>query len=149
MKTVILGLGNLLLGDEGVGVHAAMALMREELPPHVTVLDVGTAVLDALPALETADKVIVIDCVKADEAPGSVYFVPYEDMMRPECIASLHGFDLSRVLALAGRTDLPEVVVFGVEPDGIGWSLELSPKVAEALPVVIDAVKREILKEAA
>lgn len=149
MKTVILGIGNLLLADEGVGVHAARALMLAELPPEVTVLDVGTAVLDALPHLETAEKVIVVDCVKADEAPGSVYYVPYDEMLRPEQIASLHGFDLSRVLALAGRSDLPEVVVIGVEPGSINWSLDLSPRVADALPTVIEVVKQEVMREAA
>ncbi len=58
MKTLILGMGNLLLGDEGVGVHAVRALLKDGCPPGIEILEIGTAILDALPALETAGRVI-------------------------------------------------------------------------------------------
>ncbi len=143
-KVLVLGIGNLLLCDEGVGVHAAQALMRSEVPEGVTVLDIGTAIIDAMPDLEEADFVIVIDAVKADGAPGTVYRVPFGDMVQTECIASMHGFDLSRVLAHAGREAMPEVLVIGVEPGVIDWSVELSPEVQKALPTVLDQVGKEI-----
>jgi hydrogenase maturation protease len=143
-KILVLGLGNLLLADEGIGVQAAQALMQMEMPLGVTVRDTGTAILDAIPDLEIADFVIVIDAVKADGTPGSVYRIPFADMVRPEIIGSMHGFDLSRVLALTPRKTVPEVLVIGIEPAVIDWSLELSPPVAAALPVVIDQVKLEI-----
>jgi hydrogenase maturation protease len=141
---LILGLGNLLLADEGVGVHAARLLMERRQRENVVILDIGTAVLDALPALETADRVMIIDAVKADGPAGSVYRIPYDDCLRPSAIASLHGFDLSRVLAMAGRNDCPEITVIGVEPARIDWSMDLSPEVAAALPAVLDAVEKEI-----
>jgi len=140
---LILGLGNLLLADEGVGVHAARLLARNRADDAI-VLDIGTAVLEALPALETAERVIIIDAVKADGPPGSVYRIPYDDCLRPSAIASMHGFDLSRVLAMAGRTDRPEITVIGVEPARIDWSMELSAEVSEALPAVLQAVENEI-----
>lgn len=143
-RILVLGLGNLLLADEGIGVHAAQALIRADMPPEVTVRDTGTAILDAIPDLETADFVIVVDAVKADRTPGSVYRIPFADMVRPEVIGSMHGFDLSRVLALTPRKTVPEVVVIGVEPALIDWSMELSPPVAAALPRVIDQVRLEI-----
>jgi hydrogenase maturation protease len=143
-KVLVLGIGNLLLCDEGIGVHAAQALMRSDLPEGVKVLDIGTAILDATIDLEDADFVIVIDAVKADGTPGTIYRVPFSDMQRPENIASMHGFDLSRVLALAGRETFPDVLVIGVEPAVIDWSLDLSPQVAQALPVVLDQVMAEI-----
>jgi hydrogenase maturation protease len=142
--TLVLGLGNQLLGDEGVGVHAAEELLRDPLPSGVVVLDVGTAVLDALPAMEVARRIVVVDAVRADQAPGTVYRVPFDDMQRPQVIGSVHGFDLSRVLALSGRTDRPEVVVIGVEPETIDWSLELSPPVREAMPAVLEAIRAEV-----
>ncbi len=145
--TVVLGLGNLLLADEGVGVHAARALAGCGVGDGVDVLDVGTAILDALPALESADRVIVIDAVKADGPPGSVYLVPFDRIAPAEQIASMHGFDLSRVVALLGRKEPPDVVVIGVEPARIQWSLELSPAVAEALPSVLEAVRRELSRQ--
>jgi hydrogenase maturation protease len=140
---LVMGLGNLLLGDEGVGVHVAQALLKTTAPDGVTVLDVGTAVLDALFDLDEADFVIVIDAVVAGGAPGTVYRVPFEQMLHPEMIPSMHGFDLSRVLALTGRQTSPEILVIGVEPATIDWSLELSPEVRNALPAVIDQVKKE------
>lgn len=144
MKTVILGIGNLLLGDEGVGVHAVCALhKRGGLPAGTEVLEVGTAILDSLPYLETADRVIIMDAMIADGQPGTVYRISYDDCQRPQTISSLHAFDLSRVLALAGRCDRPEVVVFGVEPGRIEWSLELSKPVAAALPALLAAVSEE------
>lgn len=144
MRILVLGLGNLLLADEGVGVHAARALIDEGCPGNVTVLDIGTAVLDALPAIEEADRIILIDAVKAGMEPGSVYRMPFDAFLRPECIASMHGFDLSRVLALAERHDVPEVTVIGVEPETIAWSLDLSAAVASALRVVLELLREEI-----
>lgn len=146
MKTLVLGIGNLLLGDEGVGVHAAQALMREDLPESVEVLEVGTSILDALPALEEAGRIIVLDCVKAGGEPGTIYRTPLSECSGSRCIASMHGFDIFRVLALAGRDDLPEVVVYGVEPAFISWSMELSPQVSAALPVLLNTVKAKIMK---
>ena len=144
MRTLILGIGNLLLCDEGVGVHVARALQREELPENVVILEVGTAFLDALPEIEQADRIIIVDAMQADHAPGTIYRVPFDDCVKPECIASLHGFDLSRVIYLAGRETPPEAVVFGVEPARIEWGTELSPEIQEIIPSIIEAIKNEI-----
>lgn len=142
-RTLVLGLGNVLLGDDGVGVHAAHAFLAEGCPEGVEVLDVGTAVLEALPALERASRVIVVDAVKADGAPGTVYRMPFRD---PEVMASEHGFDLYRALALANRHETSELVVIGVEPASIRWSLDLSPRLQRALAAVVEAVREECLK---
>ena len=144
MQTIVLGMGNLLLGDEGVGVHAARLLTQEEQPPGTEVLEVGSAILDALPSLKLADRVIVLDAVMADGPPGTVYRLPFTGCERPSRLGSLHGFDLSRVMALAGRKRRQDVLVLGVEPATISWSMDLSPQVAQALPHFIDAIKKEI-----
>jgi hydrogenase maturation protease len=144
MKILVLGIGNLLLCDEGVGVHVARLLQQEELPADVAVLEVGTAFLDALPALEIADRVIVVDAMQAGQAPGTIYRIPFEDVMKRDLIASLHGFDLSRVMYLAGRETPPEAVVIGVEPARVEWGTEPSPAVSAVMPAVVEAVKTEI-----
>ena len=144
MRTLVLGIGNLLLCDEGVGVHAARALRQEQLPEDVVVLEAGTAFLDALPEIEQAERILIVDAMQAEGEPGTVYRVPFEDCMHPENIASLHGFDLSRVLYMAGRETPPEVIVFGIEPAEIRWGDELSPRVREALPGLLAAVRREL-----
>lgn len=147
MKTLILGMGNEILGDEGVGVHAVRALRTECLPEDVEVLEVGTAILDALPALETPQRIIIIDAMQAQGPAGSVYRTCLADCSGSALIASMHGFNIFRVLALAGRTDTPEMIVFGVEPAVIDWALELSPAVQEAIPYLLAAVNREITSE--
>lgn len=144
MKTLVLGIGNLLLGDEGVGVHAARELLKEDLPADTEVLEVGTAILDTLSQLKTANRVIILDAMKYEGEPGTIYSIPHYLCRSSRHIASMHGFDISRVLALAGLDHPPQVWVLGVEPAFIDWSLELSPQVAEALPLLIEAVKREI-----
>ena len=146
MKTLVLGIGNLLLADEGVGVHVARALLQEALPPQVTVLEVGTAFLDALPEIQQAERIVIVDAMQADHAPGTIYRVPFEDCVKPEILASLHGFDLSRVLYMAGRTTAPEAVVIGVEPDRIAWGTEPSPTIRQAMPAILKAVRAEIVR---
>ena len=116
MNTLILGMGNLLLCDEGVGVHVARALAQRDLPPDTAVVEAGTAFLDVLPDIEKADRILLIDAMEGGGAPGSVYRVPFDQCLHPEMLASLHGFDLSRVLFMAGNNRKPEVTVFGVEP---------------------------------
>ena len=143
-KTLILGIGNLLLGDEGVGVHAVHALQKEAFSAEVEILEVGTAILDALPALERADRVIVLDAMKCDGNPGTIYRIPLGKCERPQSIASMHGFDIFRVLALTRRDLPPEVLVFGVEPFNIGWSMELSPQVTKAMAFLLESVQMEI-----
>lgn len=139
-----MGIGNLLLADEGVGVHVARALLEAGCPEGVTVVDVGTAILDALPEMEDADRIIVVDAVKADKEPGTIYRMPFDHFESRNCIASMHGFDLSRVLALTRQARFPEVLVIGIEPARIDWSLELSARVAAQFPVLVQVVRREL-----
>ncbi len=144
MKTLILGMGNLLLCDEGVGVHVARALAQRDLPPDVAVVEAGTAFLDVLPNIEKADRILLIDAMEAGGAPGSVYRVPFDQCLHPEMLASLHSFDLSRVLYMAGSDRTPEVTVFGVEPARIEWGTELSPVIQQVLPAIEKAVLNEV-----
>ena len=144
MKTAILGLGNELLGDEGVGVHAIRLLAKEKLPEDILLVEVGTAILDALPILEKAENIIISDAMKGDERPGTVYSIDMGDCKGAGCIASMHGFDIFRTMALAGRAEPPTVKVFGVEPEFIGWSLELFENISKSLPYLFEGVYREV-----
>jgi len=144
MNTLVLGMGNLLLSDEGVGVHVARALAARALPENVSVVEAGTAFLDVLPDIEKADRILLIDAMEGGGAPGSVYRVPFDQCVHPDMLASLHGFDLSRVLYMAGSERAPEVTVFGVEPARIAWGTELSPVVARVVPAVEEAILGEL-----
>jgi len=147
VRTLVLGIGNLLLCDEGVGVHVARALAQEDLPANVVVLEVGTAILDALPEIERADRIIVVDAMQANGTPGTIYRVPLDGCTHPEIIASLHGFDLSRVMFLAGRRSVPEVIVIGIEPARIDWGTELTAEIEAVVPVVVAAVAAEAVAD--
>ena len=145
MKTLILGMGNELLGDEGVGVHAVRALRSESLPAGVAAREVGNAILDVLPALEASQRLIIIDAMQGQGAAGSVYRTPLKDCSDSALMAALHGFDIFRMLTtLSGRCDLERIVIFGIEPEVIEWSLTLSPVVQGAIPHLLDALRDEL-----
>ena len=144
MKTLILGIGNLLWGDEGIGVHAARELLEEELPEGTKVLDLGTSILDALGELENSERVIVLDAIEAEGIPGTVYRLDIDSCESPNDIASMHGFDIFALLALTGRNMPAEVIALGIEPASLDWSTKLSPQVSKALPFLLDSVRREI-----
>ena len=147
MNTLILGMGNLLLRDEGVGVHVARALAQAALPENVWVVEAGTAFLDVLPDIERADRILLVDAMEAGGTPGSVYRIPFDQCRHPDMLASLHGFDLSRALYMAGSNRSPEVTVFGIEPETIDWGTELSTRVQRSLPTVEAAILKEIAGE--
>lgn len=144
MKTLVLGIGNLLSGDGGLGVHAARKLLENDLPEETKVLEIGTSILDALPDLEVAERVIVIDAMNGECEPGTVYRILLDQCRNSLCIGTMHGFDLFRVLELAKRDIPPQVLLFGVEPADLDVSMELSSEVSNALPFLLAAVAKEI-----
>ena len=144
MRTLILGVGNFFLGDEGVGVHAARRLLDEGLPQEAKVVEVETSILETLADLEKAERVIILDAIKAEGEPGTVYRLCIERCDSPDDINSMHSLDIFAVLALSGRSKPGEVIALGIEPAKQDWTTILSPEVSKALPFLIDSVKREL-----
>jgi len=147
-KTIlILGLGNPLQGDDGVGCHVAQALEQLDLD-NVQVMDGGTPGVGLLNLLEGRRRVILIDAAEMGQPPGTVV------RFRPEQVAltgstqrfSLHRSSVADALALARELDLklPELVVLGVQPAQVGWGESLSPQVQAAFDQVVRAVLDEI-----
>jgi hydrogenase maturation protease len=149
--TLILGLGNPLRGDDGVGPRVVEELARRDLPEGVTVLDGGTGGLDLLRVLERWKRVVIVDAADMGKEPGQyTRFTP--DQVRlagASSTFSLHNAGLSGVLALADALDLelPEMVVFGVQPAEIGWKEGLSLPVETTLSALADAVLEELKGE--
>jgi hydrogenase maturation protease len=140
---VILGIGNVLLRDEGFGVRVVEALGDLALPPEVEAVDGGTAGADLLEAIAHRRKVIVVDVVKADAPAGAILRFGAEDLGRtPSGAMSLHELGFAQALEMANLLDCaPEdVVIFGVVPGEVCFGLELSEAVAAAMPAVIQAV---------
>jgi len=151
MSVLVLGLGNPLRGDDGVGPRMVEELTRRGLPEGVTALDGETGGLDLLQVLERWKRVVVIDAADVGREPGQfVRFTPDQVWLaRAADRFSLHHAGLSEVLALAnalGRV-LPEMVIFGVQPAEVGWGEGLSPLVEAVLPTLADAVLKEIIGE--
>ena len=148
---LILGLGNPLRGDDGIGPRVVEELTHRGLPEGVMALDGGTGGLNLLQVLAGWKRVVVVDAADVGREPGQfVRFTP--DQVRLTETAdrfSLHHAGLSEVLALAGALGqaLPELVIFGVQPAKVGWSERLSSAVEAALPALADAVLKEITGE--
>ncbi len=145
---LILGVGNLLLRDEGVGVHVISTLRGRELPDDVELLDGGTASFDLLDTLAGRRQVIIIDAVRTGSEPGTIFrFTPEDISVSREQITSLHQVGLLETLDLVGHlldSAPEEVVVLGIEPKEIGWGLELSAEVKAAVPKVIELIMAEL-----
>ncbi len=135
-EIVVLGLGNLLLRDDGVGVHAVRAFL-EVCPANVLAVDVGTAVLRAEHLIESPALLIVFDALRAGGAPGSVYATDASGVRAEGIRHSLHQVDLLEMLRTL-RSRAPEVLILGAEPKVIDYGCELSASVRAAVPVMID-----------
>lgn len=150
-KVLILGVGNLLLGDDGFGVHLINSLAGVQLPRNVQILEAGTVSHQLIPLFREIDLLIVVDAVEAGDVPGSIFRFSPEDMNFPsEQKVSLHQISLVDVLRMAELTGgKPETIIFGVQPKDVSsWSLELSEEVKAVLPKVRDLIFDEISKAA-
>jgi len=148
-RIVILGVGNLLLSDEGVGVHVANKLMEMDLPSGVEVIEGGTDGFRLMNVVMGADRVVVVDAVKGGGEPGSIYRFDIDDVpSSPESYkTSVHQIGILEVIHLSefiGKP--PETTIIGVEPKSLDMSMELSPEVQDKVPRIIELVLEEVRK---
>lgn len=144
-RVVILGVGNLLLSDEGVGVHVANKLMEMELPEGVEVYEGGTDGFRLMSVVTGADRLIVVDAVKGGGEPGSIYRFDVKDVpsMPDSYKTSVHQIGILEVIHFSefvGKGKTPEATIIGVEPKSLEMSMELTPEVAAKVPKVISLV---------
>lgn len=145
-KVLVLGVGNILLSDEGVGVHVIQKMQKAKLPEDVELIDGGTAGLNLLNYIEGREKLIVIDCLMAEDKPGSIYRFRLEDLTTPtEMITSLHQVGLREVLNILSQTSqIPETIIIGIVPKTTAVNMSLSAEVETVIPKVIELVLKEI-----
>lgn len=147
-KILLLGVGNVLLGDEGAGVHTVNRLEERGLPDNVEAVDGGTLGLELLYLLEGVSKLVVVDCLDAGAEPGSIFrFRPEDIRAKGKVELSCHDLGLMEVLALAETLGkLPETVIFGIQPQNIkNWDMSLSAAVEDKIPALMDLVMKEIV----
>ncbi len=148
MKAVVLGIGNTILSDEGVGVHAAEALRAAyDLPDGVDIIDGGTAGMELLEPLSGVDLLVVLDAVKRGQPPGSLIKLAGDEVpvfFRSKL--SPHQISICDVLAsLEFIGDKPkDMVLIGVEPESLELGLELTPAVAARVPEMVDVAVAEL-----
>ncbi|MFC2019759.1 HyaD/HybD family hydrogenase maturation endopeptidase [Chloroflexota bacterium] len=147
-RVVVMGVGNELLKDEGVGVHVVRAL-RQETPPGDISLDIidGGTTPEAFLLVEAAHKLILVDAVSGGGEPGAVYrFGPDDIIASGKFAVSAHQVDLMMsldMMKLSGSKP-DEVVIIGIEPKEIDWGMELSPQLREKLPKILKVVMEEL-----
>ncbi len=142
----MIGVGNLLLKDEGIGIHIARALQERGVPGSVRIVDGGTSP-DLIACAQPGGKLIIIDAVKAGGRPGTIYrFHP--DDLPPEAdrLISAHEIGVMQslqMMSLAGNRPA-EVVIIGIEPEDIEPGMEPSFELQQKIPEIVKVVLREI-----
>ncbi len=148
-KTVaVLGVGNILLSDDGAGVHVLKELEKCGLPQGVELLEGGTAGMDLLYLVEEVDSLIVVDSVDAGAEPGTIFKFNPNDI---SLIPGAHNFSLHQPGLIetmnAGRVLCklpPQVTIFGIQPKCVDWGLDLSPELQVQIPELALLVAKEV-----
>lgn len=147
-RFVVLGVGNVLMSDEGVGPHAVRALAREyAAAPGVEIIDGGTSAMELLDDMAGADLLVIMDAVRSGAQPGELVRIAGDDVPRFFTRKlSPHQIGIGDVLAcleLMGESP-KETVVLGVEPGTLEMGMELSGPVAAAVPALVTQVRGEL-----
>lgn len=148
-RIVVLGVGNILLKDEGVGVRVVEELQRRyEVPDNVRLVDGGTQGLWLMSTIQEADRLIVIDAVLGRQEPGTIYRLERDDLPKGlRAKQSAHDSDLVESLNLCTLLDTgpKSVVVVGIEPEDIQpYGLELTETVASKVEELVARVVEEL-----
>lgn len=148
-RLLVLGVGNLLLTDDGAGVHAVQALGQEKEwdLERVDFMDGATFTQDIFYIFQEYERVLVLDAVKGGRAPGTIYrFTEANLRDNYEQRLSLHDIDMLDSLKMAELLgNKPELLVIGIEPVTISeWSMVLSDAVQAQFPKFLEAARREI-----
>ena len=154
MKILVLGIGNILFGDEGIGVHMINYLDEKYEfggPHQVDLIDGGTLAQRLIPIIVEYDKVFIFDCVDVDEGNiGDVYFFDFLDV--PECVTwqgSAHEVEMLQTLEMIHMMgDLPETKIIGVVPYVIGedTTFSITPEVQKAAKLMEKILIKELEK---
>ncbi len=145
-EILVLGIGNVLMGDEGVGVHVVRHLEKSSFPPHVILLDGGTGSFTLLDPMRRAGKIFLIDATVDENPPGSVRrLTPRFSSDYPRTITA-HDIGLKDLLdAFYLLGEPPDVVLFAVSiPPLQQLGLELSPEIAARVPAIAELVHHEV-----
>ena len=147
-KIIVLGIGNLLLSDEGVGVKIVQNLKAQyEFPENVELVDGGTGGFSLLPYIESAKKLLLIDTISGGNPPGTIYKFKGKDI--PHQIIekiSIHEISFSDILSLAKLRDNhpEELVIIGIEPESLEMKMELSETIKNKFETLLNEILSQL-----
>lgn len=146
-RIAVIGVGNILLSDEGIGIHTIQRLRQSMNLPEVELIDAGTSADVLMLISDSVKHVIIIDAASAGGEPGDVYrFTPEDVDTGGNLAVSLHQNSLIvnlKILEMFGRK--PEsVTIFGIEPAELDSGLELSAAIDKKVPQLLELVNKEI-----
>lgn len=142
---VLLGVGNILLTDEGFGVHVVNQLREDYVfNPPITIIDGGTMGMELLSYMRGMTRLLLVDAINGGDSPGTIYEFPHEEMNNYFTDAiSVHEVGMQDILRIRALQEDPleDAVVIGVEPE----SLELGLDLSESTQAVVEEVKERVL----
>jgi len=150
VKVLVLGVGNPILSDDGVGIHVARELMKRKLPG-IDVEELAASGLELLDVVRGYDKVVIIDAIQTTKGkPGDLHILEEKDFEKAIHGSSPHGINIATALALGRRLvpkEMPkEVVFFAIEAeDLVNVSEKLTQKVAKAIPRIVEHIVTELV----
>ncbi len=145
--TVVIGVGNTILSDEGVGVHAARLLQGDpRVPAGVAILDGGTIGLELVPYASDASRVLLLDAMNSGNVPGTLARMTGRDLLGTTAGWSAHQLGVADLVAalFLVSTGPQDIVVLGVQPANTDWGTTLSPEVEAALVPLVDAALAQL-----
>jgi hydrogenase maturation protease len=140
-RTLILGVGNPLMGDDGAGIEAVRMLAEANLPRNITVKDAATPGWALVEWIKDWSSVVIVDAMQMGLKPGEWQSFDARDVRftSSEGAVSLHDSDLAGGLALAEALNLlpPQLTFYGIEPESTDHGMRLSPAVSANLPELV------------
>jgi hydrogenase maturation protease len=146
---LVLGIGNILLSDEGIGVRVIEQMQEISLSEDVELVDGGTSGVDLLDILADRDKIIVVDAVDADCRPGTVLQFGIDQLMQKDLpYISMHEIGIAETIIMTEQLGCApkEVIVFGIQPQKIECGLELSKALKHVVQEVVELILNELRK---
>lgn len=141
--TVVVGIGNEVRSDDGLGVVAARLLEQDErLPAGASIVHGATLGLELLPYLKKAKRIFFVDAIDTGAQPGRIVQLTEAGLRGLDGASNAHQLGVADLLAALRliRADEPEVTILGMQPRFTDWGTELSPEVARQMPALIDRV---------
>jgi hydrogenase maturation protease len=147
-RVLLLGVGNILLRDEGLGVHALHLIISDyDLPKSVTCMDGGVMGLDLLPHIGNCTHLLVIDAIEASQDPGTLLRLEGDDIHTSlACKLSIHQLGLQEVLATSKLIGCypTQTVLWAMQPESLEWGLDLTATVMAQLNTLVHEVVKEL-----